>query len=69
MDVAALQDRMRGHSDCDGELLWDECEQIYPRLEEILDEWGDDTYDYAAGRMLVEAMKTAAVDECDLVFR
>lgn len=48
------------HSDCDGGLSCDDCEQIYPELLKLIDKWPDDDYDKVHGKALAEAMKTCA---------
>ena len=50
------------HSDCDGELSWQECEQVVDRIEEILDEWekvfdSELYFDINEGRVLVSEMR------------
>lgn len=48
------------HSDCEGALSYDECEQIYPELLKLIDKWPDDDYDKIQGKALAEAMKICA---------
>jgi len=64
------------HSDCDGELDSAACWSVYPRLEQVMDEWaarpdpdGGWQYDIQNGRALVEAMKKCAFENLTLVFR
>ena len=51
------------HSDCDGELTWQECEQVVDRIEQIIDSWrapeGDFTHgrDISQGKLLVAEMR------------
>ncbi|AWN03857.1 hypothetical protein PBI_PEREGRIN_17 [Rhodococcus phage Peregrin] len=50
------------HSDCDGELSWQECEQVVDRLAEILNEWAKASesefdHDVYEGRVLVTEMR------------
>ena len=47
------------HSDCEGDLSCDDCEQIYPELLKLIDKWPDD-YDKVNGKALAKAMKTCA---------
>lgn len=56
---AALLAPLLAHSDCDGILNYDECEQCYPALERCLEHWeGSALKDY--GTELVALMKWAA---------
>ena len=56
------------HSDCDGELHCENCEKVWPRLKELIKNWPDDDYDKVNALELVEAMKSCAENEWDLVF-
>ncbi len=63
------------HSDCDGILTSWQCNEVYPRLEEILKTWeftvnehADLGYDFRMGKKLVEAMKECAEEGADLIF-
>ncbi|AQT69945.1 hypothetical protein STSP2_03145 [Anaerohalosphaera lusitana] len=50
------------HSDCDGELTVEECKQVYPRLEQLLQSWpdGDNPFSHKRkGMELVRGMKRA----------
>lgn len=49
------------HSDCDGELLSSECEQIIPRLRQIVAIWPDGSHDKEAALELIRGME-AAID-------
>lgn len=62
------------HSDCDGILRYDECEQMIPRLREIAETWPDD--DYVPWGMerrrlvaLIEGMEWVAENRGALLFR
>lgn len=48
------------HSDCEGALDYNDCEQIYPELLKLIDKWPDGDYDKINGKALAEAMKTCA---------
>lgn len=60
------------HSDCDGELAAEECEQIYPRLLEIVEKWEDDDEDMSdnkeQGILLAKGMKKCAEKGKPLIF-
>lgn len=55
------------HSDCDGELTPEECEMIYPRLEELLPYVTDD-YDLQELPKLIQSMKDHAENKTPLEF-
>ena len=55
------------HSDCDGELTPEECAQVWPRLEEIVQQL-EDSYDRDNGLILVAEMKAAIEANEPLVF-
>jgi|SRR6185503_10865367 len=61
------------HSDCDGEMTWQEAAQVWPRLEQILEEWSDPEnlfdYDLRAGRNLVEVLKYCDENQTTVLFR
>lgn len=38
------------HSDCDGELTWQECAQVVDRIEQIIETWRAPEGDYIHGR-------------------
>jgi len=49
------------HSDCDGEISPEECEELAPRLRELLDKWSDESDDGYAyfqvnGRQLADGL-------------
>ena len=54
------------HSDCDGKLTPQECAQIYPRLEVVMQEWGVDEDSQIA--KLIRAMKFGVEHDVELVF-
>lgn len=56
------------HSDCEGELSPDDCEIVYPRLLELVENWLDDDYDKINAIRLTETMKDCAADGCYLDF-
>lgn len=55
------------HSDCEGELLPEECAQVFPRLREICDGL-EDAYDRRNGLALAECMLTCAAEGTPLEF-
>lgn len=63
------------HSDCDGELTWEECEQVVERVAEIVESWAQrasldpiEERDVLQGRRLVESMREAIEAKSALVF-
>lgn len=63
------------HSDCDGELTWQDCEQVVDRIEEIINTWDDDVHDHpdravdvSRGRTLVAEMRDRITNRRALVF-
>lgn len=55
------------HSDCDGDMIPDHCEQVAPRLEELIADWADD-YDKRMATALVETMRECADAGRNLIF-
>ena len=58
---------MVNHSDCDGDLTWQQCEQIWPILKEAVELL--DGYDARQGMLLVESMQEAVEEKTFLEFR
>lgn len=61
------------HSDCDGEIEYEDCAAIAPRLRELVSMIPDDgtelsKYNKTWGLRLAEAMTECAKDECDMEF-
>jgi hypothetical protein len=56
------------HSDCDGILTYDDCENVGPRLRELIKDWPDYEYDKIQGLLLADAMDLCAKNSWDLVF-
>ena len=56
------------HSDCDGELTYEECEKIAPRLRELVKNWDDDDYDKKQALLLVEGMENCVKEKVSLEF-
>jgi hypothetical protein len=54
------------HSDCDGDLGYDECGRVAPRLREIVAFWPDD-YDKQQALYLVEMMEEVAEGDAERV--
>lgn len=66
-------EELLNHSDCDGELSAESCEEIAPILEGIIGGWGEDptdqkNYDTIMGLCLVAAMRECAEERADLIF-
>jgi hypothetical protein len=59
------------HSDCDGELLPEECRAVWKRLHEVVSEWSDRALDYdrKKGLILAAKMRDAADGDLRLYFR
>jgi len=62
------------HSDCDGSLSPIECDQIAPRLQELVSTWSselgtDENYDRTNALYLAEAMQTCVAEQKPLLFR
>ena len=56
------------HSDCDGYLHGYECEQVIPRLREIVSQWPESDYDRRNAEALIEGMEHCVQHGCALVF-
>ena len=63
-DIKSLLD----HSDCDGELSFQECEKVAPRLRELISDWDDDDYDKVQALLLAEGMEDCATNKQSLIF-
>lgn len=57
------------HPDCDGEMTPKQCEQVAPRLKELVKDWPDGDYDKEQATILAESMEYCAMEEERLVFR
>jgi hypothetical protein len=55
------------HSDCDGELTYEECQQVAPRLLELIEDWDDDDIDKTRATILARDM-LAVQPEGELIF-
>lgn len=67
------------HSDCDGVLTWEECQQAAPRLREVIAAWERpgktiyfeehcNGYDYHHAGLLADAMEKCVREKIDLKF-
>lgn len=62
------------HSDCDGELMPEECAQVAPRLREVAESWPNegvamsDAFDYQGALALAECMEICAANGEKLEF-
>ncbi len=63
------------HSDCDGEMTWQECEQVVDRVSEIVEAWAlrpsldpIEERDILQGRRLVQSMRDSVAAQSELVF-
>jgi hypothetical protein len=63
------------HSDCDGYLDAHECEEVLPRLRQIVDGWAGQSgfdpvrdYDVHQARELIGAMEHSVEHRCSVVF-
>jgi hypothetical protein len=61
------------HSDCDGELTWQECQLVVDRLEEIINEWAkepDSELDFhiSEARVLIAEMRACIETKESLEF-
>jgi len=56
------------HSDCGGELTVKECKKVWPRLKELIEDWGSDNYDKINALRLIEGMKGAIKNNKPLEF-
>jgi hypothetical protein len=57
------------HSDCDGELTVEECDQIIPRLKELVNILPEEDYDKIKGLKLIESMEEAVENNEPLKFQ
>lgn len=71
-EVESLLDLLLNHSDCEGSIHYEFCEEIYPALLDAIKDWDNDGIfeetDYKQGMMLAECMKYAAENEFHLIF-
>ena len=51
------------HSDCDGELMVNQCQTIAPRLNEMIKDWGEDDFDKIQALRLSEGMEESIGDK------
>jgi hypothetical protein len=56
------------HSDCDGYLHATECEQMIPRLRQIISSWPESDYDRRQGEALIAGMEHCVQHGCAVVF-
>ncbi|WP_084963335.1 hypothetical protein [Thermoactinospora rubra] len=56
------------HSDCGGYLLARECEEVLPRLREIVATWPETDYDRRAAEALIAGMEHCVEHGCAMVF-
>lgn len=56
------------HSDCDGDLIVEEMNQILPQLKTIIAEWDDNDFDKQRGLDLIEGMELAVSEGVTFVF-
>ncbi|WP_032376698.1 hypothetical protein [Rhodococcoides fascians] len=66
-DVTVLRPFL-DHSDCDGELTWEECAQVVDRIEEIVATWDPEDRDTMQGRLMVEDMRECVTEQTSLRF-
>lgn len=64
-DIKPLLD----HSDCDGVLTPEECKVVYPRLNELIQDWSDGDVDKSRALELIEGMKLCVELGEDLEFK
>ena len=57
------------HSDCEGEMDYNICETVAPRLRELVAKWPDDDYDKITALRLASMMDQCAKNEWILSFR
>lgn len=65
-----IQDNIKpllDHSDCDGELSPEECQQVSSRLKELVKEWDDD-YDKQQALILARNMEECNKLDTELIF-
>ncbi|TMS00140.1 hypothetical protein [Nonomuraea basaltis] len=56
------------HSDCDGYLDAYECEQVIPRLRQIIATWPESDYDRQHGEALIKGMEHCVEHGCSMRF-
>lgn len=56
------------HSNCDGELSYDQCEKVAPRLRELIKGWPEDDYDKRTALKLCDMMDECAKNDWILEF-
>lgn len=58
------------HSDCDGELAWEECEKLIPRLKMLISDWldVDSAYDHEMALRLIKGMQKCVESKKSLKF-
>ena len=56
------------HSDCDGEISWEDCKIVHLRLFELIKNWADDDYDKIQALELIRGMKDCMKNQVDLIF-
>jgi len=56
------------HSDCDGQLEYEELEEIIPALKKIISSWEYDDYDREQAEELIRGMEHAMKDGVPLFF-
>lgn len=56
------------HSDCNGELMPNECLKIAPRLKELVKKWDDNDYDKIKALELADDMEFLAKKNKPLIF-
>lgn len=56
------------HSDCDGNLTYDQCQTIAPALRDVVKDWLDDDYDKINAIRLAEGMESVTEGD-NLEFR
>ncbi len=59
---------LMNHSDCDGILTRRQCNQVYPRLLEIVCRWDKNDYDRLEAEELIKGMKEVAEEGGRLIF-
>ena len=56
------------HSDCDGFLQPYECEEVLPRLNQIISTWPDTDLDKSSAQLLIEGMEHCVEHRCAMRF-
>lgn len=67
-DVYTPLKPLLNHSDCDGYLRAYECEEVIPRLREIVATWPEDDDDRRAAGLLIDGMEHCVKHGCALAF-